>query len=45
MGQVFDDQPRCEDIIKGTCRISSVEEWQKIDRNTRDNYVDMNLVF
>ncbi len=28
------------DIIKRTCKISNVDEWQEMDRNTRDNYLE-----
>ncbi len=28
------------DIMKKACKISSVDNWQKVDRNTRDNYLE-----
>ncbi len=28
------------DIMKKAWKISSVDEWQKVDRNTRDNYLE-----
>ncbi len=27
------------EIMKKPCKISSVDDWQKVDRNTRDNYM------
>ncbi len=26
--------------MKKACKIRSVDDWQKVDRNTRDNYLD-----
>lgn len=37
--QALSDQDAM-DIIKRTCKITSPEQWQNIDRNTRDSYLE-----